>query len=187
MKADKARLRAETRALREAMTSEERRVASEAMCRRLTGLPEASDVRTVLAYAALPGEPDPSPAVQEFRARGARVAFPRVCGPGRLSLHVTGELAAGYCGILEPSADSPVIEPREIDLVIVPGCAFDEACRRLGMGGGFYDRLLPLLRPDALRIGLSFDEQIVERVPAEPHDVAVDIVVTPRRTLRAPA
>ena len=67
--------------------------------------------------------------------------------------------------------------------MLVPGVAFDLAGRRLGYGGGYYDRLLPLLSPDAARVAGAFELQIVDRVPAAPHDVAVGTIVTESRTL----
>ena len=67
--------------------------------------------------------------------------------------------------------------------MLVPGVAFDRDGRRLGYGGGYYDRLLPLLSRDATRIAGAFDLQIVDRVPAGPHDVAVDAIVTETQTL----
>ena len=67
--------------------------------------------------------------------------------------------------------------------MLVPGIAFDAAGKRLGYGGGHYDRLLPLLPPAAARVAGAFEAQIVERVPAAPHDIGVDCIVTERRTL----
>ena len=65
--------------------------------------------------------------------------------------------------------------------MLVPGVAFDLGGRRLGYGGGYYDRLLPLLPPRAARVAGAFEIQLVERVPAAPHDVAVDAIVTESR------
>jgi 5-formyltetrahydrofolate cyclo-ligase len=96
------------------------------------------------------------------------------------------DIAPGYRGIPEPAATLPRIESEAIDWVLIPGVAFDLTGRRLGYGGGFYDRLLPLLRPDAPRIAGVFDLQIVERVPATAHDLTVDLMVTESRIL-APA
>jgi 5-formyltetrahydrofolate cyclo-ligase len=161
--------------------------AAEAIARRLADLPELGDVRTALAYAATPEEVDIALAVEALRARGVRVAFPRVCGPGALGLHwveADGTLDPGYRGIREPADACPEALPDEIDLVLVPGTAFDERCCRLGMGGGFYDRLLPRLRPGALAVGIAFDEQIVDDLPTEDCDAPVDLVLTPTRTLR---
>ena len=65
--------------------------------------------------------------------------------------------------------------------MIVPGVAFDETGARLGYGGGYFDRLLPMLRADCARIGVAFDEQVLAEIPAEEHDAHVDVVVTPTR------
>ncbi len=66
---------------------------------------------------------------------------------------------------------------------MVPGVAFDPEGRRLGYGGGYYDRLLPLLSPRAARVAGAFDLQLVDRVPAGPNDIAIDAVVTESRAL----
>ena len=70
------------------------------------------------------------------------------------------------------------VDPEELDAVVVPLVAFDDAGRRLGYGGGNYDQLLPRLRADAVVIGIAFDEQRVETVPCEPHDIALPRVVS---------
>jgi 5-formyltetrahydrofolate cyclo-ligase len=183
---DKHEARLQGRGARAGIGAAERESAGLAVAHRALELPAVSGARTVLAYAATPDELDPTPLVTELRSRGARVAYPRVTGPGALALHwceSDGSLAPGYCGIAEPDAGLPVASPDQFDLVLVPGTAFDEACGRLGMGGGFYDRLLPDLGPNALAIGLAFDEQVVAKVPAEAHDVPLDAVLTPTRTI----
>jgi 5-formyltetrahydrofolate cyclo-ligase len=182
----KSEHRADTRAARSGLSDESRSEAARAVAERAFALPGVLGARTVLAYAPTAEELDPSPILTALRSRGARVAYPRVCGPGALAMHWCGdpaELAPGYCGIAEPSAESPEATPDEFDLVLVPGTAFDEACDRIGMGGGFYDRLLPLLAPGALAIGLAFDEQIVPEVPTEAHDARLGAVITPSRMI----
>jgi len=165
-----------------------RRAAGEAAAVRALALPQLANARTVLVYAAMPEELDASPLAAALRTRGARTAYSRVCAPGGLTLHWSDgdDLEAGPFGIREPAESSPKADAAEIDVVIVPGTAFDESCRRLGMGGGFYDRLLPRLRPGVVTIGLAFDEQIVDEVPTEAHDVPLDLVVTPTRTMKRP-
>jgi len=183
---EKHEVRKSARAARSGVNAEARVAAAAGVAGRALALGGVADARSVLAYAATPEELDPSPLVAALRARGARVAYPRVCGPGALALHwceSERDLAAGYFGIAEPSETAAAAQPHEIDLVLVPGTAFDEACGRLGMGGGFYDRLLPRLAPGALTIGLAFDEQLVAEVPAEAHDVPLSAVVTPTRTI----
>ena len=77
------------------------------------------------------------------------------------------------------------VAPGAVDWVLVPGVAFDPCGRRLGYGGGFYDRLLPLFAPGTARVAGAFDVQIVPRVPAAPHDLAVHTIVTETRTIPA--
>jgi len=152
--------------------------------------PELAIARTVLAYGATPEEIDPAIAVERLRACGATIAYPRIESPGVLGLHVVDdetELVHGPFGLTEPPYDAPGVDPLDIDAVIVPGVAFDRSCWRLGYGGGYYDRLLPLLRPDCARIGVAYDEQVIETIPAEEHDVRLDAVVTPTGVIRAAA
>lgn len=178
-------LRKQVRAARNGVHPTVRPDAARLVAERALELPHVAGARAVLAYAATPEELDPSPLIATLRARGARIAYPRVSGPGELSLHWCDEdaLAPGYCGIAEPPSEAPQASESDFDLVLVPGTAFDAAGGRLGMGGGFYDRLLPDLGPEALTVGLAFDEQIVDVVPAEAHDVPLGAVVTPTRTL----
>jgi 5-formyltetrahydrofolate cyclo-ligase len=187
MARDKAAAREVARAARQGVSATRREEAAASIARRLAALPELGGARAALAYAATAEEVDAGPAVEVLRSHGVRVAFPRVCGPGALSMHwveATESLAAGYCGIREPVEGAPEAHPDEIDLVLVPGTAFDEECCRLGMGGGYYDRLLARLGQRVVAIGLAFDEQITGPLPREPHDVRLSAVVTPTRTLR---
>jgi 5-formyltetrahydrofolate cyclo-ligase len=183
----KSDMRARARAARTALSADARRGASEAVADRALALPEVARARSVLAYAALPEEIDPAPLVSALRARGARIALPRVCGPGTLSLHWVEEgadLAPGTMGIPEPDEACAWAGPHDFDLVVVPGVAFDASCARLGFGGGFYDAFLPILPKTAVTVALAFDEQLVDVVPCEAHDTRVDAVVTPSRVHR---
>jgi 5-formyltetrahydrofolate cyclo-ligase len=182
----KREMRTRLRAARAAIGGSERREAAVRVAASV--VLECADAmpRSVLAYAPTPDELDPTPLVRLLRESGVRVAYPRVCGPGELALHwaAEDELAPGYRGILEPPEHSPEAALEDIGLVLVPGVAFDPACARLGMGGGFYDRLLPAFRRGTVKVGLAFDQQIVEAVPHEGHDAVLDAVVTPTRVLR---
>ncbi len=179
--------RAEMRAVRRALGDDSRESASRAATERLVAVPAIALARLVLVYSATPDELDPAWAVAILRARGVAIAYPRMADAGGLDLHTVGssdELVAGRLGIREPQIDASRVTPGQIDAVVVPCVAFDEELRRLGYGGGYYDRLLPTLRADCVRIGIAFDEQRLEEVPAEKHDVRLDAVVTPTRTLR---
>jgi len=157
------------------------------LCERLLALPELAGAGVVLTYAALPSELDPAIAIDTLRERGARIAYTRIEAPGVLAMHEVADgtqLIPGPLSIRQPAVDAPRVAPDEVDAVIVPGVAFDESGARLGYGGGYFDRLLPTLRDDCLRIGVAFDEQLLEEIPAEEHDAYVDVVVTPSRTIR---
>jgi len=121
---------------------------------------------------------------------GRRIAVPRVDRERRaLVLHEIGDVerdsVAGYVGVPEPRAALPVVHPGDIDWMLVPGVAFDARGRRLGYGGGFFDRLLPSIRADAPRIAGAFDVQIVDAVPEGPLDHRVDAIATPSAFLEA--
>ena len=185
--AAKRATRARARDARDGVEPAERRLAAQVLSHALLELSELESARVVLAFAALPNEIDPAPAVWRLRARGAAIAYPRIEAPGVLGIHLVAhelELIAGPFGLAQPSEHAPRAARDSIDAVIVPGVAFDECGRRLGYGGGYYDRLLPTLRLDCLRIGIAFDEQIVSDIPVDEHDALVHIVVTPSRVIR---
>ena len=108
-----------------------------------------TEARRVLAFGTIIGEPDVGPFVEWCRARDVQIAVPE-----------------------------DAIEPTWPDVVLVPGLAFTATGGRLGQGGGWYDRFLADVRPECTTIGVCFAEQVVDELPIEPHDVAVDIVVT---------
>jgi 5-formyltetrahydrofolate cyclo-ligase len=189
MTAEKHHLRLRARKARQALAPREREAAAEAIATRALALLHDERVGVVLGYVATAEEADPGPLLETLRLAGARVALPRVTGPMRLTLHwVTSsdELVASSFGVMEPVEDAPLAEPHEIDVALVPGVAFDAECNRIGYGGCFYDNLLPMLRPDALKIGLAFDVQLVTSVPCEEHDVRLDWVITPGAAYAAP-
>jgi len=177
---------------RGALSEAQRREASEAAARALVALPELGDVRgrAVAGYAAVRGELDPAPALAALVGQGARVHLPRV-GAGACELAfcpvAPGDvLRAGAFGIPEPAAVSDEVEARALDIVIVPGLAFDAGGGRVGSGGGYYDAALAGVpateRP--MLIGVGYDFQIVDRCPVTDADVGVDVVVTETRVLR---
>ncbi len=135
----------------------------------------------VLLYAALPDEVDLSALFPEVE-----LVLPRVVGH-HLTLHRVRSLDAlsvGAWGIREPSTDCEQIPPRDVDLAVIPGRAFDERGGRLGRGKGFYDRALVELRADVTRVGVCFDCQLVDAVPRDSHDVEVHQVLTEVRDVR---
>jgi 5-formyltetrahydrofolate cyclo-ligase len=168
----------------------ERRVQEEALFARFNGLPGLAEARSVLLYvAALPEEPRSRDLFALVDAMRKTVLYPRVDRRGRrLSIHQVADPAAdlspGALGIPEPRPDLPEIAPTMVDWALIPGLAFDERGFRLGRGAGYYDRLLPLLRPDATCWALCLSCQLVHELPVEAHDAPLDGVSTPDRDVR---
>jgi 5-formyltetrahydrofolate cyclo-ligase len=189
----KRALRTDMRARREALSADERQRRAEAACARLLGLPEVGIVegKAVAGYIAVRGELDPAVALSGLAVRGATIVLPRVVRAGSkldfLRVDPGAELRPGAYGIPEPGSSVLHVVPAALDLVIVPGLAFDAAGRRVGSGGGYYDHTFTTARPVTQRlVGFAYDFQIIERCPSEAHDIPVDIVVTESRVLRRP-
>lgn len=183
----KRTLRAELIQVRARLSREERVEHSRAVGERAAAIPELMAARTVALYAPLNTEVDPGVLVARLAAAGARVAYPRVQGAGRILTFALCEaraLVRGPLGAFEPPADARAVQLDELEAVVMPGVAFSADGLRLGRGGGYYDATLKLVSPRALRVGLGFDVQVIPALPREPHDVPLDAVVTEARTLR---
>lgn len=140
------------------------------------------------------GEVDIRPLIALALREGKRVCFPRVDWKRRrlvpalvnsIRQDLEADPARPKLGLRQPRADCPAIPAKRLDLILVPGVAFDRRGGRLGRGGGFYDRFLSSVpRPGPILLAAAFGPQIVDRVPMEAHDQAVDIIVTPGRVFR---
>lgn len=186
----KSEMRFRVRAARRAVLPEQRTAASEAVTATLLALPELASARSVLAYGAMPEEIDMGALIDALWKRGVRVALPRVRGRRDLQLHWherDRELCTGAYGLKEPCPEAPEALPSEIDVVIVPGVAYDLECRRLGLGAGYYDALLAEMGDSVVTIGVAYDEQVARAVPCGDYDQPVDILVTPTHTVRRTA
>ena len=182
----KLALRREVLARRDALPADVRAAASTAIAQRVAALPKFVAARAVLLTLAFRSEWNTRPLVHAALAAAKTVVVPRVDRQMRmLDLHAIDDpdrdVVPGHLDILEPLPSRPQVPPEAIEFVLVPGVAFDADGRRLGYGGGYYDRLLPLLAPGAPRVAGAFDIQIVDRVPAAPHDIRVDAIVTESR------
>ncbi len=183
MQDQKRRLRAEMLSRRDAQADKD--AVSRRILERVFSLPAYQAARTVLFYVDVRSEVRTRSGLSEALEAGKRLAVP-FCAGRELELfwlRDLNELGCGRFGIQEPAPDlrnlpDRRILPAELDLLIVPGVAFDRCGGRMGHGFGFYDRLLCQIRPEIAKIGLGFECQIVPRVPTEPHDVPLDTVVT---------
>jgi len=180
----KAALREAIRTRLRAITPAHRAVESAQLCARLNTAEIWREAKAVLLFAPLADEPDLWP-VLEYALHGQKlVALPGYDGgqAGYCARRVTNpskDLMPGKFGVSEPSSECPTVPLNQLDLILVPGVAFDSSRRRLGRGKGFYDRLLPLV--SGFKCGVAYDEQIVAEVPAEPHDVTLNRILTPTR------
>lgn len=189
-RAAKEGLRKRLAALRRSLSAEARAERSAEACAQLATELCFTRAQLVLGYAPLRFELDPGPVLARAWAEGKRVALPRVIPEtGELSLHLyqAGDaLEESGFGVREPLAGAPEVAPDAVELVLVPGLAFDARGYRLGYGKGFYDRLLPRL-PRAERVGLAFELSLLPEIPGEEHDVPMHRVITERRVLIAQA
>ncbi len=160
--------------------------ASRAIAGGIGALPEVRAARVVALYQALRNEIEMEPLWRELVLAGKQVLFPRI-HPGTRQLAFAlvddpAELEVGALGVRQPPASRDV-PLGSIDLIVVPALAFDAEGRRLGRGGGYYDATLAA-HPAALRVGPCLEAALLDEVPAEVHDEAVDVVVTEARVLR---
>jgi 5-formyltetrahydrofolate cyclo-ligase len=178
--AAKSALRARLLTRRKDRPAAERDAAAAAVTRAL--LQGLSAARTIAAFCPDETEVGHGRLPAAYTPLGARVLLPVVPPDGReLRWAVdTGRLTPGRFGLLEPVG--PRLGPTAIgaaDVVVVPALAVSRTGVRLGRGGGYYDRALQHARPDAVLVALVFDDELVDELPAEPHDRRVTAVVTP--------
>ena len=185
LKQDKRSLRRAVIAERDALADAERAARSEAIADRLLGLDEAAGAATVLAFWSFGSEVDTAPLIDRLRSLGTTVALPRTRDGDIVPVVWTpgSSMTETSFGAREPT-DGRVLEARELDLIVVPGVAFDRSCRRVGYGGGFYDRLLASTREGAAAVAIAFGMQVVDEVPSGPLDRTVDAIVTEDDVIR---
>jgi len=181
----KERLRVERSRQRRAVSEAGAAIAERAVAARLTALTGFSECRRLVLYSAVRGELGTAVLAEWAATRGVPLLWPRIDGEQLVFVEAgASERVVGTFGILEPptaKAPSPLAGG---DWVVVPGLAFDESGARLGRGGGFYDRALAAA-PEPVRVGVGYDFQCVDPVPAGALDAPMDWVVTDERVLAA--
>jgi 5-formyltetrahydrofolate cyclo-ligase len=182
-------IRKEALGKRDRIPHELKGIKDSSIKQRLLALPEFLSARSVLFYASFRSEVETLGVIRESLRMGKRAVLPKVDKENqRLQLYEIksiSELTKGYMGIPEPPPSKErmmIIE--DIDLVIVPGAGYDYAGNRLGYGGGYYDILLSGKKKNMPIIALAYEEQLVDAIPAEQHDVRVDMIVTDQRVIR---
>ncbi len=179
VKRRKRQLRKHARALRDALSPGERERMSDEVAQHVTALPAIRDAATVMVFSSFGSEVDTGTIIERLERNGRRVVLPRVEGGiiVPVAYRSGDELTGSSFGALEPARGEEV-PAEEIDVVIVPGLAFDRSGHRVGYGRGYYDRFLGTLGPDARSVGICFSAQLVDEVPHGRGDLAVDLVVT---------
>lgn len=185
----KRSLRKKMIAWRSSLTAAEALEKSQKIAARIKTIREYQNAKTILFYvSAKPNEVDTHPLIREALSGSIKVLVPAT-DFDRNELIISEikdmqELVPARYGLLEPRRDSLVpTDPGEAEVIIVPGVAFDRQCRRIGFGGGYYDRLLA--DSEAITIALSYEGQMVERVPVDDNDIPVDMIVTESAIYRA--
>lgn len=180
----KGEVRALFRRHREALDRAYRRRASLAITERLMAWEVTEKARCVMSYLSFGTEVETFPLVRRLLAGGKTVAVPYIhLGTTNLIAariaDLEHDLQTGPLGILEPRPDRlRPIDPKTVDLHIVPGIAFDEMGFRIGYGKGYYDRFLLQRSRESTTVGLAFDVQVTDRVPRDIWDIPVDFVAT---------
>jgi len=189
----KRELRREMKARRMCRAGGEKSASDAVICEKLKSRGDIGEMagprgrgRPLAVYLASPSEIDIDPYVEDMLRAGVEVVAPRWNGAtyelARVKSLGEKDLRRGPMGIREP-ADADIVEPKEVYAWIVPGLAFTRGGKRLGYGGGWYDRFLSSAPKDAVKIGVAYSFQILGDLPSEPHDVPLtDIVDDEART-----
>jgi len=170
---------------RDTMSRGKRTAKSREIEERLFSLPEFKSARVILFFASFRSEVDTGPMIRRALTFGKRVVLPKVQGTELVLYEISDldkDVSPGTWGIPEPHEPRPVMLD-EIDLIIVPGAAYDEQGNRVGYGAGFYDKLLPAFKK--MTVALAFEIQIAPNVPSELHDIPIKKIVTERRVIVA--
>jgi len=176
---NKESLRKEVILKRDNITLEDRTIKSKLIISKLEGLSEFIQAKKVLSYYSYGSEVKIVDAMEKW-AKQKELYLPKLNKDLSFKALPYDELVKNRYGIPEPISGEGT---KDLDLIIIPGTAFDKKGGRLGMGKGYYDRFLSKHK-DVLRIGLAFDEQILESVPQKPYDEIVDIIITDKEIIR---
>jgi 5-formyltetrahydrofolate cyclo-ligase len=174
----KSQLRQQCRKIRASLGEEDRALASQIICTHLESWPAFQQSRSILTYMPIKGEVDLTPLLERHPEK--KWLLPRIIPEEnhRMAFHTydPDQLVRHQFGMAEPAADLPEIEPSEIQLVLVPGLAYDRQGWRLGYGGGYYDRFHMSFAGTS--IGITFQALFLDTVPHGRFDVPVEWILT---------
>jgi 5-formyltetrahydrofolate cyclo-ligase len=189
---NKNQIRADMRAFLTGLSPHERHERSIAACQQLVTTREFKNAQTIMLFMSMPTEVETSTVAVKAWQEGKNITVPRVDWDGKrmepveiksldVGMQTTG---TGGVSVRQP-VEGTVVSLAMIDMIVIPGLAFDRHGYRVGRGRGFYDRFLSQKDFQGLRCALCFHEQLLnEAIPSEPHDVQMDLIVTDREVLR---
>jgi len=187
MKEDREALRQKILGARDGLSDKVRQAKSISVMQNFWTLLGMQQWSTLFIYVNFRSEVETLELIKKCINRDIRVAVPLVEASAVRMIPLLikdpeQDLVPGYYNIPEPDPKKSLrLEPGEIDAAVIPGSVFDIHGGRLGYGGGYYDRFLLNDAPQAKRIGLAFELQVVDKVPLEPHDQPLDILITEER------
>lgn len=171
------------------MSQGEVQTKSEVICRSLISSELFREAKIISLYSPIKREVRTENIFTAAKSEGKKVGFPVSNSDNtEITYYEVGdmsELFKGTYGIMEPSTDTKkMIKASDIDLIIIPGVAFDERGFRIGYGGGYFDRLLEKDNVKAITTALAFDAQMVPRIPEESHDMRINFIFTESRKIK---
>ena len=174
---DKKELRRQIREMKRAMTEEQIVAASERLGELFLDCPQYKEANTIYGYLPYNQEVRTVPMLEQAMKDGKRVAVPKCYGEEMRFIYMDdlSKVEKGYANIPEPIADEPVADDKTA-LVLMPGMAFTKDGKRMGYGGGFYDKFLAA-EPQHPTVALCYEFQMVEDLPTEDYDIPVDCVL----------
>ena len=206
---EKEKIRKEIKEKLKATSEDYRKEASAKIALNALNIPEMKEQKrtgllglkktekTVLAYSSVGNEPSTLALIDSLLKSGKKVCLPLCTDLDEEGLRTGAfdamearvitsfdDLVAGAYGIPEPKADTEIVPPEEIDIVILPCVGCDRQCRRIGHGAGYYDKYLTTVRKDCFTMALCYEEALADELPMEEHDVPVDAVVTEKTVYR---
>ena len=176
MSRSKSEIRAAAKSAVKALTSEQKREKSMLIVKNIAASTLIKGAKTVALYSSLPDEVVSGELIA-LLATEKRVVLPRVAGDDMdFYPYEAANMEVGAFGITEPQG-TEAIDPKEIDVVVVPGVAFTTDGKRCGRGKGYYDKYLSRAGFRAAKMGVCYAEQLAEDIPNEPHDIVMDCVI----------
>ena len=185
---DKPALRKELLRRRDQIPPEVRKAKNRMIQERLLSLDAFKNAGIIFFFASFRTEVDTMELIKTSLSAGKRAVLPKVDREKQelvlYEIRDFSDLVPGYMGIPEPASRETQVSINDVDLVIIPGAGFDVSGNRIGYGGGYYDRLLSGMQKPVPVIAPAYEEQIMDSIPSEPHDIKVQMIITDRRVIR---